>query len=125
MLSGGHLDHRHCGDERTKSWPTWLQRRGARLRRNGQSPSGTGQAGVTPSVSGVQRQSAQNKAAANADKGAWTSILWTMLALAAVAGATLLITVRRGQFGAKVGGFFKEITGIGRKGGRDDPRNRM
>jgi hypothetical protein len=91
----------------------------------GQSPSGTGQAGVTPSVSGVQQQSTRNKAAANADKGAWTSILWTMLALAAVAGATLLITVRRGQFGAKVGGFFKEITGIGRKGGRDDPRNRM
>lgn len=92
----------------------------------GQSPSGTAQAGVTPSASsGVQQQSAQERTTANTNKGAWTSILWTLLALAVVAGVTLLVTVRRGQFGAKVGGFFREITGIGRKRGRDDPRNRM
>jgi hypothetical protein len=37
----------------------------------------------------------------------------------------MLITVRKGQAGAKAGGFFKELTGIGKKRGPDDPRNKM
>lgn len=74
----------------------------------------------------ARRQSAQDpNRTAGQDRGAWQSILWIAVILAAVGGAAVLITVRRGQFKAKVGGFFREISGTGKKRGGDDPRNRM
>jgi len=82
-----------------------------------EQPSATAQ----PAVSA--RPSAQPDTDRNS--GAGKSILWIVLALLAAAGLTIALTVRKGQFGAKVGGFFKELTGIGHKNRGDDPRNRM
>lgn len=73
----------------------------------------------------AEQQSAQEKAPASANNGTWKSILWIVIVLVAIGGITLLTTVRQGQYKAKVGGFFKEITGIGKKHGGDDPRNDM
>jgi stage II sporulation protein P len=74
-----------------------------------------------------RQQAAQDPAQTRADKnsGAGRSILWIVIVLALVGVLTLIITVRQGQFKSKVGGFFKEITGVGHKHRSDDPRNRM
>jgi hypothetical protein len=72
-----------------------------------------------------RRRRIRRRYAADKNSGAGRSILWIVIVLALVSVLTLIITVRQGQFKSKVGGFFKEITGVGHKHRSDDPRNRM